>query len=65
MKRNMNKVEEKPCACEVHVRLEASDGKDHLKCLGHGIGCPCTAKMEEAKQATENAEVVQEPKPQA
>lgn len=60
MKRNKEKVEEKPCACEVHVRLEASDGKEHIPCLGHGVGCPCTEKQlaQQNDGVKENAEII-------
>jgi hypothetical protein len=48
MKSKDEKIEETPCLCEVHLRLD-KERKSTLPCLGHGEGCPCYKKPEKVK----------------
>lgn len=46
MKRNTKKIVEekvieKPCMCETHIKMD-KERSSALPCVGHGIGCPCT-----------------------
>ena len=44
-----------PCMCRVHIELDKGR-KDAIKCIGHGIGCPCTTQIDADITSTEQVE---------
>ena len=43
----LSPVTPEPCVCRVHLSYEKEGS---IPCVGHGLGCPCTEKMEAAKK---------------